>query len=444
MDDEETVERLQVLVTESPFDTKLLHRLAAAHYKAKDYPSSVRILQRILRFEKKSSTVFGLLADCYYLMKEEEKSCQALEDALTCPTPSRGSICLRLGLLYTKHGDYEQGADALTKAIMWKQDENNMYKAKFALGRCQEGLSELPKAIDIYRKIGEIASNPGKKASCMGAISRCLLKLNEKEQCINTLNAAESLVPGDSKLLKLRAWCYYTSSDFDLALSCLKHAISNLHYTETDRADFEFLLGCSLVKTGNAQEACEYFSSAGEKQPNSPLLWSFFAIAYAYLQKYDQAYSCLIRSLQLNPKNTDNLLNLAVIYEICGMKKASETVILKARELIPDVTERTELEFPHFEVGTEILLNNSKNQSLKKTFPSFCINFSDFPSISLPSNRGTKTPSTSPCPSPQKRSNLTLPAISPVRTHPCCKLPVFNFVDVELQDLVDSAGNDPK
>lgn len=448
---QETVESLQAEVTKSPFDTKLLFRLASALHIAKDYATAVRILERILRFERKSAPVLALLGECYFLLDQDEKSCQAFEEALVFSSTGRAPLQLKLGLLYTKHEDFRQGAIMLEHAITINDQVKNMYKARLAFGKCQEALKDLPNAITTYHQAFELTNTPIEKALCLAFIARCYAKSMQRTLCLSTLGEAERLVPGCSTLMKFWAWCYYTLSDLPAAKTYILKAFETLQGSEEDKVDLEFILGCCLVKAGEPMEAYTYLTSAATKQPSSALVWTAFGVAYAFRQQTQEAHQCTMRSLSLNPRNPEALGNLAAIYHMTGQKHLAKIAFNKAKELLPQLSFSTALTLPMFEVDTENFLTRPCQISLKSPASPFTLDITSFPTplkLSIPTNRG-KTPNSSPAPSPNKRLQVSilpqhLPAVSPERQSAACRLPRFQFVDIDLEELVDSSESREK
>lgn len=441
---QDSVESLQGEVLKSPFDTKLLFRLASAHHKVKDYASAARILERILRFEKKSGPVLALLGECYCLLEQDEKSCQALEEAMGYCLTGCELIQLKLGLLYTKHGDFAQGAMMLEQAIENNEAIRNKCKARLALGKCREALKDLPRAISIYHQAFELAKTPMKKAICLASMARCHAKSMQSAHCFSTLEEAEKLVPGHFKLAQFWAWCRYVLSDIPASKACLLKALQTPQESEENKADFEFMLGCCLIKTGETAEAYTYLTSAAAKQPNSALVWTAFAVAYAFRQQTKEAYQCIMRSLSLKPRNPEALGNLAAIYQMSGQNNLAEKAFNKAKELLPQLSVATTLILPMFEVDFETPLSHPAPISLKSPIFPFTLDITSFPTprnLTIPVNRA-KTPNSSPAPSPNKRLQVSilsqhLPAVSPERKLMTCSLPRFQFVDIDLEKLVD-------
>jgi tetratricopeptide (TPR) repeat protein len=442
-----TVESLQAAVTQSPFDTKLLFRLASAHHQAKDYASAVRILERILRFEKKSGNVLSLLGDCYYLLDEDEKSCQVLEEALKYPNAPCMLIRLKLGLLYAKHGDFGQAATMLNLVIQRGSEKvEHICKAKLALAKCLEAENDLNRAISTYREVFELAETPIKKALYLAFIARCQAKSQQPIHCLSSLEEAKLLAPDYSKLTKFQGLCQYILGDFLSAKAHLLKSIEIQQESEAEKADLEFMLGCCLVKLGETGEAYTHLTVAVEKQPECAWVWAAFGVAYTCRQQIQEAHHCIVRSLCLDPRNPEALSNLAVVYQMCSQVNLAEMAFRKARELLPQLSPISGLLLPRFELSTETCLLHPLIKPLKPSICPFTININDFPAplqLSKAPIR-TKTPNSSPAPSPSKKPQVStfspqLPSVSPNRKQTTCSLPHFRFVESDIQELMGNS-----
>ena len=446
MESQATVESLQAAVAQSPFDTKLLFRLASAHHQAKDYTAAVRILERILRFEKRSGTVLSLLGDCYYLLDEDEKSCQVLEEALKYPGAPCMLIRLKLGLLYTKHGDFPQAVTMLNLVIQRGSEKvEHVCKAKLALARCFEAENDLNRAISTYREVLELAKTPLKKALYLAFIARCQAKSQQPIHSLSSLEEAKLLAPGYSKLTKFQGLCLYILGDFPSAKTHLLRSLETQQDSEAEKADLEFMLGCCLIKLGEMGEAYTHLRVAAEKQPECAWVWAAFGVAYACRQQTQEAHECIVRSLCLDSRNPEALSNLAVVYQMCSQENLAEMAFCKAKELLPQLSPISTLLLPRFELSTEAYLLHPLIKPLKPSICPFTINISDYTDpLQLPKAPiRAKTPNSSPAPSPSKKPQVStfspqLPSVSPNRKQTTCRLPHFRFVDSDIQELMDN------
>lgn len=63
------------------------------------------------------------------------------------------------------------------------------------------------------------------------------------------------------------------------------------------------LKGCTLLESGNFEDALAYFEQALLLNQNDPELWNFKAVALRSLGRYEEALECFNKSLQIDPRD---------------------------------------------------------------------------------------------------------------------------------------------
>jgi curved DNA-binding protein CbpA len=107
-------------------------------------------------------------------------------------------------------------------------------------------------------------------------------------------------------------------------------------HSSEERARAFYLKGRAAYKHGEFERASGFFRYAVEIEPVSALFSSWLGLSLSKQKgALHEARKWCEKAVALNPKNTDYLVNLALIYREAGLKSLSQKYILKALEIDP-------------------------------------------------------------------------------------------------------------
>ncbi len=211
--------------------------------------------------------------------------------------PNSDEVLRRLGTAYLKAGRQPEAVAAYTKATevnpyLWS-NFNSLGSAYFVVG-------ENDRALAAFHRITELEP---RRAEGWEGVGSVYFRLGRWSESITTFQKAIDLQPKAAFYSNLGT-AYYFLGRFDEAAATFEKATAMM----TDDGDFRLNLADAYRWSGQAAKAAA---------------------------SYDQAISLAYKSIQINPKDTDALGNLALCYAKKGDSRRALEFIARARTIDP-------------------------------------------------------------------------------------------------------------
>jgi len=215
------------------------------------------------------------LGDCYRALKKEDEAVSTYDKVLAKKEASENLLQYAqymIGLAYQSKGDYKQAVVEYQKSLLNYPDLTHHVRAvtKFCIARCYEGMDNVSKAEQEYKKIIDIPDTH--YASCaLLEIGRHYRNKGKYEEAIDAYKKVVELKP-DSRLAAIAlssiARCYFEQQEYDKAISEQKKIIENYPFLDR-KAIAQFQIGFYYWKSGKYTEGIEALQKAIDTYPDN-------------------------------------------------------------------------------------------------------------------------------------------------------------------------------
>lgn len=206
------------------------------------------------------------------------------------------------------NGKYEQAEYLLTRVV--NQAPGNLVPMKL-LGATYLKQSQGKKAIDLLESI---PNAPANDAQYWGLLGSAYMQINNLEKGTEYLQKAAEVSPDAAAIRTQLALGRLASGDTSAAVKDLEKAIS----LDQNVFQADVLLVMVHLKNREFDKALTEAKAFSEKLPKNPLPYNLMGAAYFGLQQADKAKESFEKALQLEPKFSPALMNLARLAEDKG------------------------------------------------------------------------------------------------------------------------------
>ncbi|MCG3174164.1 MAG: Beta-barrel assembly-enhancing protease [Myxococcota bacterium] len=268
----------------------------------KEYDKAVEVLTASLKKTnpgKEEAVVYGLIARAYIEKGDIPTAEDLITKAVTLDKTNTENLYWQ-GVMYIRKKDYKSAAESLETAI---QFNGKIAKYHFERGRAYEEMRDMPTALASFQKA---------------------LQINDANAFYHEHYGDALVLVGKPAEIRLAAKSYLRVAEL-----------------QPERVDIWVKLGDLARDASNAQESLDYYQRAykmnsawtDERKGN---LNARIGAAYFTLEKYEESYDYLQRSLKLNPNIAEVYYHLGFIFkrrkDIANARKSFQNFLTLAPE----------------------------------------------------------------------------------------------------------------
>jgi eukaryotic-like serine/threonine-protein kinase len=241
-------------------------------------------------------------------------------------------VHLSLGSIYTAIGRTNEAIIELTRAL---ELEPNSDDALHRLGLAYLKANRPAEAINAYKLATQVNPYMWSNYNFLGG---AYFQLGQNQNALNAFTRITELDPANASGWANVGAANYRLGNWSACIAALQKAIK----LDPDEPFFASQLGVAYFFAGRYGEAARMFETAVEKNPNDASFRVNLADAYRWTKQperaaaaYDKAITLAYKSLEVNPRNTEALGNLAIAYAKKGDSANAIRFIRRARQIQP-------------------------------------------------------------------------------------------------------------
>jgi len=240
--------------------------------KEKHYKQAIEVFYKVLEQDNKSAEVLMEIAELYYLINNEEKALNYIEQIIKINEMHIGALKL-LEQIFLDKKAYKNA----------EQTSENIYK----ISHSDEDLLDLLILLNYQQKFEDVT-----------------------DFAINTEN---------SDLVCEKAKALIALNKADDAIQLIKFSLE-----KNDKDQKLNLLIANLLLSYNDIEKCKYYANRLDYNEKSEKIMNFWGKYFTIKQDYQKAEKAFITSIKLNPDNSENYFGLANCYFSSGKTDAAK------------------------------------------------------------------------------------------------------------------------
>ena len=191
--------------------------------------------------------------------QEAENHVQAIQDyqasMKVSPAEESGSIDFRLGLSYTRLGDFDRAIEAFQRAESTYQDHDYFH---FHLGMCHFEKGDYQSALEAFNRAAALNPYPEDLVRILIYMGTCHNYLGQYEKAGPPLEQAKEMAPDVKEIYNTLGFSYFQLKDFDRAIENLRRAVEIDPHSAIDYAS----LGANYREKGDVPMAIAMFEKA--------------------------------------------------------------------------------------------------------------------------------------------------------------------------------------
>jgi len=241
-------------------------------------------------------------------------------------------IHFSLGTIYTLTGKTEEAIAELQHALQLAPNSDEGLRR---LGRAYRSAGQRDKALDALTKAAAVNPYLWRNYLLLG---NAYFKYGENQKALEAFRKITELEPDSSTGWASMGSAYFRLGKFSDCVGALRKAID-----KQSKAEYQSGLGVAYFYLGQYSESVKFFEKAVEMNPSDSGFRTNLGDAYRWSGQrdkapavYDQAIKLAYKSLDVDPRNTYALSNLAICYAKTGDDKNALKSIQQARQLDAD------------------------------------------------------------------------------------------------------------
>ena len=342
-------------------------------YKNKNLEEAKKYLDKALALDPKNVQANILYGDLYGELNNGSLAAEFYNKALDLNRKSARAIVSK-GRLYKRSTNYDGAAAEFENAI---QVDPNYAPAYRELGETQFKQGKLTKAKENYKKYLELSKN-----NCAARIRYASFLYLSKDYsgALTELGQVEkSCDDGNLTLLRVYAYCYYETKDYEKGLQMIQKLFDRLPENKRAAYDYEYY-GKILVASDRDSLGLIQLRKAYSLDPNRTDILSDISNAYYKVKNYSEAAQALNEKIATGKDVTStDYYMLGRSYFFNAQFPEADSALAQLNDKAPtyangwlwrakananiDSTSELGLAKPHYEKYIEIAMEDSSNIS---------------------------------------------------------------------------------
>lgn len=318
----EAISEFKQVAALEPGNSEAKLNLAMACQKSENFEQAISEYNTILKLNP-SEDLRKKLANAYYLFANKLRKAKKYEEAIAnyykaADYEKKNPLLFhRIGLCYRDLGNQAKASECFENALKYYDNEKkaDIYHLMIEMKIRSEEDNE---ALKLCQKAREICENHPKTSFLAGEI---YFRQKEYDIALRKYNAAIKQDPGMVQALLNIGQIYVMKNNLEKALTYYRRVL------ETEPENTTALCNIALIKyrEGNKTMAFEQLNrlvSGGGN--NNYLVHKYLGIIWLEKGQIDEAIERFMKSIDLNPADPDNYINLGVCYhKLNNLKRAS-------------------------------------------------------------------------------------------------------------------------
>lgn len=320
----------------NPSNVSAMTQAGAVFAKKECYPQAIKFLQRATDIDSSRGEAWAVLAHCYVMTDDLEKAHQAYQNALNhLSDPNDPNLWYGIGLLFDRYGCLQQALDAFRFSLSVAPDFERADEVRFCIGIICKEQNNLDEALDYFKMVIDIADPPPPLTRADGwyQIGHTSELKSDIPTAIDMYRKALNENPKHPKTLQNLAWLEYDQNQNPMeAIRLLKLC------TESDSKDGYtwYLLGRVLMEIRDFEQSYNAYQQAISSDRKNAIFWCSIGVLYYQLRQYNDAMDAYSQTIKLNPCLPEAWYDLGTLYESCNQNGDALVAYRRAAELSPD------------------------------------------------------------------------------------------------------------
>lgn len=280
---------------------------AVGLYLSGDFQSAQRILEKIIKREKKNHNALRLLGLVKNKKGMKESAIRLIKKAIVI-SPDVPAYYNNLGEVYRSKGEYESAIYNYSKAISlnskYAQAYNNLGYAQYESGMYSDAIDSFNLAIDNNKDYADAYSNCGNALRASGQLTKAL----------EYYGMAIKLRPNFAEAYNNQGVVMQEMGDLYNALNSYNNAIQ----IRPDYAEAYNNLGKILTDTGNYEKAVINFNKAIHLRDDYAEAYNNLGLALGLIGDLKKAVNKLNRAIFINPQYAEAYNSLGNVFSYYG------------------------------------------------------------------------------------------------------------------------------
>jgi tetratricopeptide (TPR) repeat protein len=265
----DAISDLKTLHERAPNNLETWGKLGFAFSRNEQYQEAIQVFDELCMKQPTEPKWHYMVGYQYYQQKLWAKAISRFDKALAVK-PGYVKVLYRKGYAHTALGQEKEAIEALTGCIAhWEKmtataqeyDRPSYGKAQFQLGKIylKKGLT-----FKARRHLQIVAEIDSQDHDVLYELGQCYLKLDQFNEALNTLQAADQVKPGVDYILDRLAQAHAKKGDYSAAERVYQRI------PEHRRRPFVVQhMGMMYLEQGQHQRALSYLEVAAKKQPDN-------------------------------------------------------------------------------------------------------------------------------------------------------------------------------
>ena len=224
-------------------------------------------------------------------------------------------------------GEIPQALEACHHALEFEPGFPDLH---FRLGRLLERTGENEEAAASYCKAAELNPEYIEAHRALGFLRLRTGAAPAAAEAFGTVHAL-AIAAVDAPYRK----GIHALTDGDAAVA--EQAMREAFLRHPDLFEYHYRNGLRSLKAGDFEDSCNHLASAAELGYHYTDLYNYLGVAYAELERTEEAIAAFKRSIEGNPEYLAARLNLGFTYAGAGLHREAVEVLTRALELQPSL-----------------------------------------------------------------------------------------------------------
>ncbi|MFH1116272.1 MAG: tetratricopeptide repeat protein [Pseudomonadota bacterium] len=260
-----------------------------AYKKTKDYYRAIEDLSSALAHSRKALPALLEKAECLIMVNQPDEASADVEHYLTIRAGDANAYVLR-GMIYEKQGFLGKAEDEYTRALYYDKESVKALscraKVRLKSGQTRSALEDADQLCKLSPKDPDV----------FALRARIFVKLKEHAEALTDFTRAQSLAPGDDRLVRDKCLVYLQTGRPEKALETLSRDLRSAR----DDVPNLVLRARAHILLGDYDEAERSLKQAVEIAPEHAEAYLYFGVAAMHRKLMDEALGYFNRALALD------------------------------------------------------------------------------------------------------------------------------------------------
>ena len=275
-----------------PQNSEFLEELIYDYESLNLYEKAIQCYQKLIELNPYSISYWFNLGRMYSIIEKYDKAIEAFDFALTCD-PTNNEVKILKAYCHYMNENYEIAANYYKQLISDKESENRITPL---LAECHIKMENYEDGYQLLKPIFD-AEHSQFETSFYIDFARCCIETERDKEAFLVLEEAYSFYPDNLQIISMMAIISHSNGKEDDALDLAFKLFDKIKDINLKKNDTSKLLEIAQTyhKIGDNEKAIEYYKEVLKKNPNTPLIHFYMAIAYLIIGNMQQFKAHLVQ-----------------------------------------------------------------------------------------------------------------------------------------------------